>query len=660
MGLISVFKDPRRTLNSKFQRKIICGLALTKLRQNIVKRYVKVLLVTRRNRQFNNFAVEMNFYFGFENREKTLQILHADPNHKMQIMKQAEKIVNHCFKLLGSGEVKLGNKIDWHCDFKSGYRWPRKYYPLLEFGKSSEGSNLGNADIKVPWELSRFQHLLVLGQAYWLSGDEKYTQEFMAEITSWIEENPPEMGVNWVCSMDISLRVVSMIFAYFYFGLSPVVGKNFWNRYFTLLYYSGVHIEQNPEVRYHGHRNNHYLTNCAALVWLGLFFSRYNRRTIKWLKNGLENLYTEMDYEVNADGGSFEGSIAYHRFALELFLCTTILAENNDLIFPADYKQRLEKMCEFSMHYTKSNGYAPLFGDVDDGRFCILSGYGVDDMRDHRCLLGIAGEYFKRDDFRKAAAEKSLDSLWLLGRFEHHEEGLVSYPELVKYPETGYYCIRKAEVFLMIKCGSIGQKNKGGHDHNDQLSFELSIMGVDLIVDPGSYVYSMDKNLRYLFRSTKYHNVSQLGCFEQNTIKNEANKDMFTMYSCNPGICTFFDKTFDADVRFLGQIAIAETDFIYLRSIELKDSVKQLNFTDTFKGTKDGCTCRLHLAKDVLVEYLNNKTVVLRRNHISVRIETTVAISLEVGMLSPSYGEKYQAAILCWEFQGQTQFSIYY
>lgn len=61
---------------------------------------------------------------------------------------------------------------------------------------------------------------------------------------------------------------------------------------------------------YLGLRNNHYLTNCAAMVWLGLFFGCYNRRTRGWLKDGLANLCTEMDYEVNSDGGSFEGSIA--------------------------------------------------------------------------------------------------------------------------------------------------------------------------------------------------------------------------------------------------------------------------------------------------------------------------------------------------------------
>jgi len=37
-----------------------------------------------------------------------------------------------------------------------------------------------DADVKVPWELSRHQHFVTLGQAFVLTGDEKYAREFVA------------------------------------------------------------------------------------------------------------------------------------------------------------------------------------------------------------------------------------------------------------------------------------------------------------------------------------------------------------------------------------------------------------------------------------------------------------------------------------------------
>ena len=44
--------------------------------------------------------------------------------------------------------------IDWHIDFKSGYRWKQNTW----FKNIKHGHILG-VDIKVPWELSRMQHL---------------------------------------------------------------------------------------------------------------------------------------------------------------------------------------------------------------------------------------------------------------------------------------------------------------------------------------------------------------------------------------------------------------------------------------------------------------------------------------------------------------------
>jgi len=54
--------------------------------------------------------------------------------------------------------------------------------------------------------------------------------------------------------------------------------------------------------------------------------------------------------------------------------------------------------------------------------------------------------------------------------------------------------------------GEFGKKGSGGHGHNDLMSFEVSLSGVPLVVDPGCPVYSGDPQTRNLFRSTAYHN----------------------------------------------------------------------------------------------------------------------------------------------------------
>ena len=51
--------------------------------------------------------------------------------------------------------------IDWHLDFKSGYRWPETiWYRDVPVPPAA------GADVKVPWELARMQHLPILALAY--------------------------------------------------------------------------------------------------------------------------------------------------------------------------------------------------------------------------------------------------------------------------------------------------------------------------------------------------------------------------------------------------------------------------------------------------------------------------------------------------------------
>ena len=49
--------------------------------------------------------------------------------------------------------------IDWHVDFKSGWRWAS-----TSWHRDIAGGPLG-ADLKVPWELARLQHLPQLAVA---------------------------------------------------------------------------------------------------------------------------------------------------------------------------------------------------------------------------------------------------------------------------------------------------------------------------------------------------------------------------------------------------------------------------------------------------------------------------------------------------------------
>ncbi|RJQ28492.1 MAG: hypothetical protein C4589_06220 [Peptococcaceae bacterium] len=436
------------------------------------------------------------------------------------VIADAEAICAHEFDLLGSGRKKVdgpGGEIDWHTDFKTGASWDPSLFYLDVPVNRGDGS-----DIKVPWELSRFQHLPTLGKAYWLTGDERYAREFTAQAAGWLAANPPLYGVNWGCPMDAAIRAVNWLWGYYFFKDSPAVTDEFLSAFLKSLFIHGRYIMVNLERSMRGRSGNHYLADLAGLVYLGVLLPEF-KEAGRWRECGVRGLIREMEEQVHPDGVSHEGSTGYHRLVAELFLSATLLGLKNGIDFPARYMKRLEKMVEFVLHYTSPGGTAPQFGDSDDGRLHILAGYGNWDRRDHRHLLSTGAVLFKRPDFRQAAGGLHEETLWLTG-----EEGLQQWkslpaapgcPSSRAFPHGGFYILRKDDFYLILDALPADPGAPPGHRHNSRLSFELCACGEPFIIDPGTYVYTADKDMRNFFRSTACHNTVVVDGVEQSRLE---------------------------------------------------------------------------------------------------------------------------------------------
>ena len=133
----------------------------------------------------------------------------------------AERVLRHEFDLLGSGRFipvdpdrpagEDGYRpIDWYLDPIRGLRFPRG---VVREAFDLETMRPGDADIKLPWELARCQHWPLLGQAYRLTGDERFAVEIAREMGDFIEANPIGTAVNWSCTMDVALRAANWTLA---------------------------------------------------------------------------------------------------------------------------------------------------------------------------------------------------------------------------------------------------------------------------------------------------------------------------------------------------------------------------------------------------------------------------------------------------------------
>ena len=439
----------------------------------------------------------------------TAAFIERYPSGRQQVIQAADQVLRHEFDLLGSGIKQLGPKLPWLDDFKTGRHYPPQYCRDIQYMELDRPT-----DVKVPWELSRCQHFTVLGQAYWLTGDEKYAAEFRREVEDWLTANPFAYSVNWACAMDVALRAVNWIWGFhFMAGSAACNDAAFRQAFLHSLFTHGEFVMQHLE---RGDVNgNHYLSDGVGLVFTGLFF-KHTAAGRRWLEQGKQIVFDEMPLQVSEDGVDFEQSTSYQRLVLELFMTGYLLLGRHGETVPEPHMSRLSKMAEYVAAYTKPNGLAPLIGDADDGRVQKL---GPQAMNDHRYLISTVATHAGRPDLKDAAGRFWEESFWLLGpeaaeRFDRWptNQQLAS----KAFPAGGVYVLRSPRAHVVVDFGEVGMRGRGGHGHNDISSFELFLDGANLISDCGAYLYTASREWRNHFRSTRFHNVAQVGGEELN------------------------------------------------------------------------------------------------------------------------------------------------
>lgn len=438
-------------------------------------------------------------------------LLSVDPGYfdKQEVIKKADKALSHNFDLLGSGNFQFNDKMPWNSDFVSGYTWPEKYYKIIN--KYPVFTLKKNIDYKLPWELSRCQHLPVLGLAYSIMNEDKYAEDIVRQVENWIENNPYKRGINWFVSMEVAIRAINWIWTYQLIKNATVLTEDFNKTFLNCLYLHGRYISENLE---ENSRGNHLFADLIGLIYLGFFFDTEEAKS--WEEKGYKRLYQEIDYQFK-DGVHYEQSTNYHFLVTEFVASAILLAQANDLNVPDRILKQYEKILEFIMHYTRTDGTAPIVGDADDGR---LYKTFVDDINDHRYLLNIGAILFNRADFKAAYSDFNPMSYLLLGddgfkKFQSitpEETGAKS----IAYPETGFFISRHKDIYLLIKAGTQQKPEMTAHLHNDIFSFVLSIGNKNILIDPGTYVYARDPAWRNKFRGTAYHNTVMIDGFEQN------------------------------------------------------------------------------------------------------------------------------------------------
>jgi hypothetical protein len=570
------------------------------------------------------------FFYDKGNKDKLLVMIDQDfPESKEETLQSADAVLNHYFRLLGQ-DVKFGKEIDWHFA-GSGRSWPLSFSPDIDYMSSRR---LG--DIKVPWELNRNQHFVVLGKAYWFTGDEKYAEEFVEQLRSWIDSNPYKLGINWMEGIETSIRLISWSFAYYFFIDSPIFEKTHID-FLKSVYQQTKFIERHLSDKWQIN-NNHLIAEASGLVIIGVLFPEF-KEAPSWRKKGLKILEEELKSQILPDGFTWEYSIGYQKFITNFVILVCALLKRNNIDVPEPILKTLTNMIDFLQKVAKHDEMIPLIGDDDDGHAFKLTEEKYEDASSTIEL----GSYLIGEN--RLPGKKSEEALWLLSQKTlTNETDNEVWQDSRFFKNSGLFVFRDKEMFSLLTAGPQNARYlRAPHRHLDELSIVLEAYNTNFVIDSGTFTYSGDFKWRKKFKGRRAHNASIIDDMEP--VKIDGAFEL-PITSTSRVFDTLIGKAFDwgsasyngyKDMVHFRQLFFVKSNYWLI--IDLFDGKGQHNYDLLF-----------HFDSGINIDFDKEKNIVASGKNSSLKIvplfATELKSEIEKEVISPRYGVLSEAFVL--------------
>lgn len=459
-----------------------------------------------------------------EARSLSAEITARWPSAVDEARHQADTILAGRFDLLGYSALSFASetaRVDWHFDPVSQRRAPVRFWADVPFLDPACG------DHKVIWEVNRHQYFLKLGRAYWLTRDHRYADAIITDLRSWLDSNPPLIGINWASSLELALRSLSWL-ASIHFLLEPAEAEDSIGSADDATWLVDVllgldaqlnHVERHLSQYFSP--NTHLTGEALALYVVGSALPEL-RRSRQWIASARTVLLEEIDRQIADDGGHVELSTAYHRYTLDFYSLALLTGElSQDTSAIPQFREAVRRLASYMGAFCRDDGRIPAIGDDDGGVLWPLTGRHQLDVRDSlvlaSVLTGTAVEYREPSPEHEQRVSVPEEVLWLAWNVRPEIRSRrwmasVAPPrpgtiEARHLRGTGYVAVRdQAGDHLTFDVGPHGFLN-GGHAHSDALSVTLTIGGVPLLIDSGTATYTTDAELRTRLRSSASHNT---------------------------------------------------------------------------------------------------------------------------------------------------------
>ena len=427
------------------------------------------------------------------------------PGSAQCIVAAADRALEKRFDLLGYRDLYFGDPIDWHLDPVAKRQAPLRHWTLLD---PLDVAVVG--DSKVVWELNRHQWLVGLGQAYRLTGDERYARMFADTIRDWLRANPPGMGINWTSSLEAAFRLISWCWALALFRGSAVLTTDLRAALVGGIAAHAARVER--YLSYYFSPNTHLTGEALGLFYAGTVFPSMPAAR-RWRRLATDILIHEAGRQILPDGVYMEQATCYQRYTAEIYLHFVTLAKRNGFAVPDGVIQRLEHLLDALLVLRRPDGSLPQIGDADGGWLLPLEPRRPDDGRG---VFGPAAVVLNRGDYAWASDSLTSEVAWLLGtggvqRFAALEAAPPAQSPSRLLFDGGYAVMRsdwgREADQIIFDVGPLGCRISGGHGHADLLSLQCSFRGQPYVIDPGTFRYGADGGWRSHYRGTAAHST---------------------------------------------------------------------------------------------------------------------------------------------------------
>jgi Heparinase II/III-like protein/Heparinase II/III N-terminus len=429
-------------------------------------------------------------------------VARLDPQVRASFSRQSDDAEQGLVALLGYEPLCVGSPPHWHREARSGTEAPRRHWSRIDH---LDTTLVG--DHKLLWELNRHQYLLAPAFCWLLDRDARRFELIQAHLESWLAENPPRQGVNWVSSLEVAYRAITWCWLLWMLREAP------WRPDLRMRLLSSLEAHARHVERYlstYFSPNTHLTGEALGLFYVGtvLADSSHARR---WRATGAAILEAAISRQVHADGVYFEQASQYQRYTAEIYLHYLLLANASGFGVSDTVRDALGNLFAVLRSLASAAGRMPLLGDDDGGLLLPLDHRPPDDIR---TLLLAGAVALQRPDLAPVEASPSF-AYWLCGieKTDLVRTAPARVPDWrdLYFARGGLAVLRdgwdRSAAVGVIDAGPHGALSCG-HSHADALAMTLSLGATELFVDRGTLTYSGPE--RNEFRATVSHNTLEI------------------------------------------------------------------------------------------------------------------------------------------------------